>query len=757
MQEWFSLSDIGGLPGLPSSRWGLKKKAIREAWQSRQRKAIGGGLEYHISSLPRETQQALNKRNNEARLNSSQAHKIGKAEGAKLELKENFAKSINKNRGLESALKAECLEGAAKDRMNAKLEIIKLWEDFEKESSESKTATQHLFCSAYNREELGAPAWVKEIIQTVSQSSLVSWIKQLRKEGISSLAGKYGNRKHSGIFYTNLHLQDYVIAMIGQFPHCNAKQVWQGIRANLQRLELEKLPSLKTTARFMNDWKRDNQAEYELMKNPDKHRAKYTPAFGNASEGITRYLQLWETDSTPTDIMLKDGRHTIIGVIDVASRRPKVLISKTSNSTAIGLLIRKSILDWGVPECVRTDNGSDYVSRRIIELFRSLDIRHDLCPPFTPQRKPHIERFFRTLSEHLELLPGFIGHSVAERKDIEQRKSFAERFSKASQEKACDELTNLTAAELQEECDNWIENVYLKSPHSGLIGITPLDFINSLLSSGQVIRRITDPVNIRALDYLLAEVPDNNGKRKVTKKGIRVDKLNFIADELFAHVGQQVRVKYDPLDAGYINVYSPDGEWICEAQCPEITGASRAEVAKLAAEKSKQLKNEQRKKHRSLLRKIKPENVAKEILQNYKEMPGKEIGPENVVEHSSNALQDAANQILVTDAMREPQTFEEINAAAGKLTKDQEESFAKVIDLDARRKSAEEREEEEEKARKARYEALEAVGFQGISPEDDNWRKSWEQTSECFAYKMRKKLLEENQQIIASSRNTGVC
>lgn len=752
MNEWFSALELAGLEGMPSTVSAVIRKAKKGLWNSQKRQGRGGGLEYHISSLPKETQRALTiKSTNETvkKLESDPAHRLGKVEAAKLQIKAKAEKTVSKNVRLESLLKAEGLEGMAKDRMNAKLEIIKLWEEFEKNSTEGKTASQHLFSIAYNSGQIAVPDWVKETIPTMSQPSLMKWIKRARQEGITSLAGKYGNRRYSGLFYTNLQLQNYVLAMIGEFPHCDAKQVWRGICANAQKLELEKAPSLKTVARFMDDWKRENKAEYEMMKNPDKYRAKFLPSFGNASEGINKYLQLWETDSTPTDIMLKDGRHTIIGVIDVAARRPKVFISKTSNSIAIGLLMRQAILDWGVPECVKTDNGSDYVSRHITELFESLEIKQSLCPPFTPKAKPHIERFFGTFTrEFLELLPGYIGHSVADRIDIEQRKSFAERITKGSKEKACDELPNLTAPELQQLCNEWIENVYLKTPHSGLNNLAPLEFIANWINSGQPIKRITDPLSIRALDYLLAEVPGSNGMRTITKNGIHVDNFNFIAPEMVPYIGHRVRVKYSPFDAGYINVYWPDGEMLCVGQCPEITGASRAELAQIATEKSRQLQSEQKKQHKSIMSKMKTKNVAKEILQHYKDLPGKEIGVENVIEHTSPALQQAADQIGAIDAMNEPLTFDEINASSGTLTESEEKRLAEVVSLDARRKSETEREEDERKARVARYEALEAKNFEGISAEDDHWRRSWEQTPECSAYKLSKKLLEENRQAI---------
>jgi hypothetical protein len=51
-----------GFPGLTSSRRGLAAKAKREGWKSRKRQGRGGGLEYHISSLPLATQEHLSRK-----------------------------------------------------------------------------------------------------------------------------------------------------------------------------------------------------------------------------------------------------------------------------------------------------------------------------------------------------------------------------------------------------------------------------------------------------------------------------------------------------------------------------------------------------------------------------------------------------------------------------------------------------------------------------------------------------------------------
>lgn len=57
--EWFTAKELAGLPGLPGTPQNVNSKGKREAWQSRQRQARGGGMEYHINSLPDITQAAI--------------------------------------------------------------------------------------------------------------------------------------------------------------------------------------------------------------------------------------------------------------------------------------------------------------------------------------------------------------------------------------------------------------------------------------------------------------------------------------------------------------------------------------------------------------------------------------------------------------------------------------------------------------------------------------------------------------------------
>ncbi|AGH38988.1 Transposase [Bibersteinia trehalosi USDA-ARS-USMARC-189] len=60
MKEWFSANELSGITGMPSSPQGVNKKAQREGFQKQQKIGTQGkAYEYHITSLPAETQQAL--------------------------------------------------------------------------------------------------------------------------------------------------------------------------------------------------------------------------------------------------------------------------------------------------------------------------------------------------------------------------------------------------------------------------------------------------------------------------------------------------------------------------------------------------------------------------------------------------------------------------------------------------------------------------------------------------------------------------
>ena len=434
----------------------------------------------------------------------------------------------------------------------------------------------------------------------LSWSTIYRWEKSYQDGGRAGLAGQYVSKQTTSV---SDHMQRFIQAMLTDHPHVSIPDLRQAIQA---RFNGQDIPSISSLRRYVTRWKDENQSLMLFLANPDEWKNRKMFAFGDASEQVERLNQLWEFDSTPADVMLTDGRHTLIGVIDIFSRRAALLVSPTSKAESVAALTRRAILDWGVPESAKTDNGSDYVSKHMVRVFTDLAIEQILCPPFTPENKPHIERFFHTFSHSIvELLPGFIGHSVADRKAIEARRTFAQRMMKQGADPI---QINMSSDALQAICDRWVAAMYHHNPHSGLGGKTP----------SQVAREWTGPVrritNERALDILLCPAPDRDGLRDVTKKGIQVENTHFIATELAGHEGETVRVLLDRKDFGTIYVFAQDGAFICRAIDPARTGHDRAEIAAQAKAVQKRVIREAAANAKKLAREAKTRFINEEIM-----------------------------------------------------------------------------------------------------------------------------------------------
>ncbi len=163
----------------------------------------------------------------------------------------------------------------------------------------------------------------------------------------------------------------------------------------------------------------------------------------------------------------------------------------------------------------------------------------------------------------------------------------------------------MSAAELQQFCNDWLEHEYHSRKHSSL-GESPAARVASYAGH---IRTIDDE---RLLDVLLSELA---GTRTITKKGIKLDGGFYIHAELAAHTGEQVNVFYDEADMGRVYVYSLDGDYLCTAEDPAITGISREEVGVKAKAVQKEAIQEERRRLKSTAKKVTKRDVAQQILE----------------------------------------------------------------------------------------------------------------------------------------------
>ena len=422
--------------------------------------------------------------------------------------------------------------------------------------------------SLYNATGAGVSAETRETIRTVSWSTLRRWWWAFAEDRSAGLADKGRRGRVNAVEANPEFLQTAMAAMFRNPKHVTARQIRRRLAARYPDRET---PSISTIRRWMAGFRKSHAFELSAVSDPDGHRSRTMPAYGSASEAITALNEVWELDSTKADVMCADGkRYTVVAGIDIWSRRAMALVAPTSRAVAIAALLRRKLLAHGVPDCVRTDEGADYVSKHVSRAFSDLDIVHEVLPPYSPDRKPHIERFLGTMTRDLFAdQPGFTGHSVADREAIRSRQSFAARRGKPDAELYRCELT---AEELQARIDTWCEAVYGREPHSRLGGMSPFEKAASW-TGGR--RRIEDE---RALDILLAE-PAGKGVSKVLKSGIKVDGGLYVAAELVARQGDFVQARRDPADWGRIYVFAMDGTFICLADDPGRTGVDREAVA----------------------------------------------------------------------------------------------------------------------------------------------------------------------------------
>ncbi|WP_126398271.1 Mu transposase C-terminal domain-containing protein [Blastochloris tepida] len=564
MKAWLTARELAALalPDLPDTERGVQIYAERAGWTSslahvRKRAGRGGGLEFAIELLP-----PL------ARIEYERRHRAIESPAPALAV---------------PMLGTDLTDRAARER-DARLAIVRAFEAFGRGQRLSATAQTALFVDGYNAGALQIDAWVREIIPQISVRTLARW-RAARAEGRADrLAHDPGAARRGKGVLDLAHggaVRTFLLALLAHNPHLSAEHLRAQIRYEFgDRLDLGDgkavdVPPVRTLQHYVARLKETEKVALTKLSDPDRYRGSMAPSGVGSYRWVTEPNTLWMIDASPIDALCVDGRHTIYACIDIATRRLVLYVSRTPRASAVALLLRKSILAWGVPDAVKTDNGSDFVARDTQRLFAALGIEMQLSDPYQPQQKAFVESVIKTFQHDCAtLLPGFVGHSVADRKRIEDRKSFAERQGEDTAETFG---VALTGAELQAQVDRWVESIYAQRTHSAL-GLSPA--LAATRSKRPV--RTVDP---RALDLLLMPVAGGDGTRTVTKFGVRVDGFHYVVMD--ALPGDQVLVRMDPADAGRIYAFNvADGRFVGEGVCPELAGIEPA--ALLAARKSAQ-------------------------------------------------------------------------------------------------------------------------------------------------------------------------
>ncbi|ETR79284.1 integrase [Afipia sp. P52-10] len=589
MKTFLSAAEIASLqlPGLPDYERGVRRAASRGNWQSRTRVGQGGGLEYAIESLPVEARTAYVSRH------------IGAID---------VPTSIARDAEAEpAAIAIGCSAAQARD---ARLAILALVDQLASTATLVRKQADRYLCDQYNAGHLQVADWITAEVKSITPRTLARWRALAASGQKSKLAvDRAAARKGTGVLdrANGGEVRNYVLALIAKQPQLTAHHIRDLVADRFPHVtvgdRIEPLPPIRTFQHALKAWRGSYRVEIEAIRNPDGFKSTMRFAARVASPA-SRLNEVWQIDASPTDVLTTDGRYTLYVCTDVYSRRLIALVTKTPRAAAVGLLIRKAILAWGVPERIKTDNGSDFVARATQRLFAALAIEHEKSAPFSPEQKGHVERAIGTLQRGLmRTLEGFIGHSVADRKVIEGRKAFSARVGESPEDMF---EVALSAADLQAHVDNWCKDVYANKPHAGLGGQTP--FAVAAMSAGRL-REIED---VRALDMLLAPVAGKDGLRTVTKTGLRIDGAHYIGG--FLTVGETVLVRMDPADMGRAYVFDRTGElYQGVAVAPELAGIDPAAAAIAARNEQKRRIDERMADVRREARRIKAKDMAPAI------------------------------------------------------------------------------------------------------------------------------------------------
>lgn len=253
----------------------------------------------------------------------------------------------------------------------------------------------------------------------------------------------------------------------------------------------------------------------------------------------------WELDHTELPILVVPrGYKTAIrpwltAVMDRATRYPLswvVTFGRPSEQEVRACLVQAMTMRaapdgltpvGGTPMRAVWDRGLEFLAKNITESCMRLGVLPVALPAYSPQLKPHLERFWGFLKrDALAVLPGYTDNVS----DIRGHNAIAD---------AC-----LGQDEFMLKLADWFDRYITEHEHSSL-GCTPLE----------AWKRDTTPLVELPVQRLWQDFLTAKNKVIVSKNGIRFDTIDFTAPELIGKVGRSLEIRYLPHDRSFIEVF----------------------------------------------------------------------------------------------------------------------------------------------------------------------------------------------------------
>jgi hypothetical protein len=414
---------------------------------------------------------------------------------------------------------------------------------------EGQVDCEYRFCEAYGLGQVAVPDWVREHVRRVSRSTLHRW-RQLRDQGsagtdvaVGPLGGKHRSGPLNGI-REDAELEKMVWGVLSEqtLAACGPRTVYRRLQRALPE---EQCPSYAQVLRYLRWFQTECKVQFLTLVSPKDFRNKVAMAIGRLDQDLEPN-QRWQLDFTRNDVLLelegKVARFAVGMVLDVATRRRKVLLSPVPKGETTALLLLAAIEDWGMPTEIRPDNGREFINSRITTLCNTLGIIVNPCIPGKPQEKGNVEKALGDLVRRMEAEPSFVGHNVAQREQIRAAKGEQFLLENAPQFETFQRWLDALTEEIHQTAHTGV----------GMDGLSPNAKLAEFVAQGW--RRTDCPLGETELRRLAYSAEVTARRDCVVWEGKR-----YITEHLaLVSAGDKLRVAMDGNDLRRIHVYSLD-------------------------------------------------------------------------------------------------------------------------------------------------------------------------------------------------------
>jgi len=428
-----------------------------------------------------------------------------------------------------------------------------------KRKGKKKTSAFTEYVNAYNTSNLDENIY--NIVGKIKESTVRHWIKIYRDSGndYTSLILKYNKSKKGRKVPEQVKKQ-----LLKFYLHQNSISIGTCINLVKYKFKKEQIEikcSDATMRRFLEDYTNEHKDIVTLLREGESV----------LTNKMIKYVQRDPSVLNVGDVLIADGhrlnfdiinpitgkqtRMVFIVFLDWASRYPAGgSIMLQENTQAISNALRNAIINLGkYPKSVYLDNGKAFKSKfftREIDLewelgglYCRLGIDECFAMPYNARAKT-VERFFGTFNESFErLMPSYRGRSIEDKPPYLLRN---EKWIKKIYERK-----PLQLHEAMLLIQGWMD-YYVNKPHRGLKGKTPREIWEAGKGPG---------VNEEELYYLM--LADEN--RVIRRNGIEFLGINYYHKNMYGRQGEQVDIRYDFNDLGWILVYDKEKQLICKA------------------------------------------------------------------------------------------------------------------------------------------------------------------------------------------------